>query len=1070
MFAPVGGLDFVGICRQMLDFWDADRMFERLQEQNRGGPRYSFIDGPITANNPMGVHHAWGRTYKDLFQRYKAMCGFDQRYQNGFDCQGLWVEVEVEKALGFNSKWDIEHYGLDRFSQECRARVMKYAGIQTQQSKLLGQWMNWSESYYTMSDNNNEYNWQFLKRCHERGWLYRGHRSMPWCPRCGTSISQHEMLEAYAEVAHRAVTVEFPLIGREGALLVWTTTPWTLLANVAAAVHPDLEYDQVHVDGRTLYVANTVRAKWIKKGEVQRTIKGADLVGLTYHGPFEALPEQSGVQHFVVAWKDVSADEGTGIVHIAPGCGQEDFELGRLHGLRVIAPVDELGRYVEGFGDYTGRTILDATPDIIHHLKSSGRLFRQETYRHRYPHCWRCQHELIFRIVDEWFLKADEIRPRMRVANANVKWTPVYVGRRMDDWLTNMADWCISRKRFWGLPLPIYPCKTCSTVTVVELRSELRSLAVDPTTVDRLPELHRPWIDEVVVRCPSCSAEVARTPEVGDCWLDAGIVPFSTLRYLEDRTYWEQWFPAEFVVEMTAQVRGWFYSMLFMAVALEDRTPYLNVLSYEKVLGEDGREMHKSWGNAIWFDDAVESMGPDVIRWLFLQQPVTDPIKFGYNAGKGVKRQFLTLWNVYRLFVMYANLDAPPLAADAAAPDVPLGLEAWVLARLQSTVRTVRQALEEHQVRRAVVSLEQFWDDLSNWYVRRRRREFWKAELNPDKIIAYRTLHHVLVRLTQMLAPFVPFFADHMFKGLTEFGDVRGPVSVHLTQYPHVNPALEAPDLEAGVAFVRRVLSAALAARNAAKLKIRQPLPRLLVLAPQANVEWINRFEADLKDELNVDGVELVETLAAQVSYRARVEAKTLPDHPEVSIRELREAVAQLPGSWVRDRIADGALPVTLSTGQLILTGAEVKVDVEGIGPYAAAIDREIVVALDLLLTPELLRRGAVRQLTHLVQLLRKKANLNVNDRIYLTIDASGPDVALIEEFRDFIGQEILALDIMVSPCPARWASAIIDIDGRSLTIALTRADTASGHHPERDRTLTSATEDGSTIMPPSRI
>src|SRR5262249_18101668 len=433
MFAPVGELDFVAICRQMLDFWDANRIFERLQEQNRGGPRYSFIDGPITANNPMGVHHAWGRTYKDLFQRYNAMCGFDQRYQNGFDCQGLWVEVEVEKALGFNSKWDIEHYGLDRFSQDCRARVMKYAGIQTQQSKLLGQWMNWSESYYTMSDKNNEYDWQFLKRCHERGWLYRGHRAMPWCPRCGTSISQHEMLEAYAEVAHRAVTVEFPLIGREGALLVWTTTPWTLLANVAAAVHPDLEYDQVRVDGRTLYVASSGRAKWIKKGEVQQTIKGADLVGLTYHGPFDTLPAQSGVQHPVVAWKDVSADEGTGIVHIAPGCGQEDFELGRLNGLRVIAPVDESGRYVGGFGDYTGRTLLDATPDIFHHLKPSGRLLRQDTHRHRYPHCWRCQHELIFRIVDEWFLKADEIRPRMRAANANVKWTPAYAGRRMDD-------------------------------------------------------------------------------------------------------------------------------------------------------------------------------------------------------------------------------------------------------------------------------------------------------------------------------------------------------------------------------------------------------------------------------------------------------------------------------------------------------------------------------------------------------------------------------------------------------------------------------------------------------------
>ncbi|HKW93538.1 MAG TPA: class I tRNA ligase family protein, partial [Methylomirabilota bacterium] len=588
MFRKPGPLDFVRIGRDMLEVWDRERVFEQLVEKNRGGPRFAFLDGPITANNPMGVHHARGRTYKDVFQRYKAMRGFDQRFQNGFDCQGLWVEVEVEKALGMNGKREIEAMGQEAFARACRERVLRFAATQTEQSRRLGQWMDWADSYYTMADRNITYIWHFLAECHRRGWLYRGHRVMPWCVRCGTSISQHEMLESYAEVTHRSVVVALPVVGREGhALLAWTTTPWTLPANVALAVHPEKSYELVAVGDRRYYVAAEARATLPGLTDVRERVPGRALVGLEYVGPFDHLASRD-VKHRVIAWDEVAADAGTGIVHVAPGCGQEDFELGRREELDVIDPVNEEGRYRAGFGDLEGVVVSDAVPAVLASLRARGLLFHEAPYRHRYPSCWRCGQELIFRLVDEWFLRADELRPTAVAVNDRVAWLPDHMRLRMRDWLTNMGDWCISRKRFWGLPLPFYPCADCGHLTVAGSLEELRSLAVTPEAVDGLPELHRPWIDTVSIRCPRCAATVARVPEVGDCWLDAGVVPFSTLGYLEDRAAWARWFPADFVVEMAAQIRGWFYAMLFMSVALEGRAPYRTVMAHERVLGGDG--------------------------------------------------------------------------------------------------------------------------------------------------------------------------------------------------------------------------------------------------------------------------------------------------------------------------------------------------------------------------------------------------------------------------------------------------------------------------------------------------
>ncbi|HEY7436896.1 MAG TPA: isoleucine--tRNA ligase, partial [Methylomirabilota bacterium] len=827
MFTTPGSLDFVAVATATLQFWEREQVFSRLVARNRGGRRFSFLDGPITANNPMGIHHAWGRTFKDVVQRYRALCGFDQRFQNGFDCQGLWVEVEVEKTLGFNSKREIESFGLERFSRACRERVMHFAHVQTEQSKKLGQWMDWPSSYFTMSDANIEYNWSFLKRCHERGWLSMGHRPMPWCTRCGTSISQHEMLDAYADRTHESVTVALPLRDRpDHRLLVWTTTPWTLPANVAVAVHPQLDYAECAGTGTVYYVAAALAGHYPAVGPPRRTVKGAELVGLRYVGPFDELPVQRGVDHRVVPWEEVSAAEGTGIVHIAPGCGLEDFDLGRRHGLPVVAPVDPEGRYLEGMGPLSGTQVADSTAPIIRLLRERHLLFARASYRHRYPTCWRCGQELIFRVADEWFLSAAEIRPLARAANQRVAWLPGYMQLRMDDWLANMGDWCISRKRYWGLPLPFYPCG-CGRLTVVGSRRELRELAVDPEAVDVVPELHRPWVDDILIRCPDCARPVRRIPEVGDCWLDAGIVPFSTLRYLEDRAHWERWFPADFIVEGVGQLRGWFYAMLFMSAALEGTSPYRTVLAHERVLAADGREMHKSWGNAVGLDEALERMGPDVIRHMFASQAITEPIRFGVEAARDVKRRFLTFWNVYGLFVTYANLDRPPLEGPESLPLRVAPLERWLLSRLEATIAEVRLAFDSYQIRRAVTAVDAFvHDDLSNWYVRRRRREFWKGTLDPDKQAAFQVLYHVLVRVCQLLAPVMPFITEHVYQNLVRAVSPDAPVSLHLMHFPEPDPARAQPGLEADVAAARRVLRVGLAARNAAGLKVRKPLGR----------------------------------------------------------------------------------------------------------------------------------------------------------------------------------------------------------------------------------------------------
>jgi isoleucyl-tRNA synthetase len=999
MFAPIPDKpDHVALEQEILAWWDEERIFDRLRAQTRGAPRWSFIDGPITANNPMGIHHAWGRTLKDLFQRYKAMRGFDQRYQNGFDCQGLWVEVEVEKSLGLNSKRDIEEYGLAEFAARCKERVAHYSELMTEQDRRLGRWMDWDNDYYTFSDTNIEYIWRFLKAVHERGWLYKGHRSTQWCPRCGTSLSQHEQAgeDKYAELTHPSLYVRFPLVDREGeSLVIWTTTPWTLPANVAAAVQPEAEY------------VRTPHGEWWAKKlsdgreEVERK-RGAELVGWRYHGPFDDVAAQQGVEHRVIPWENVSLDEGTGIVHIAPGAGTEDFELGRVHGLPVLVPVDEAGRFIPEFG-FAGLSTEQARDPIIEDLRERHLLVEALEVTHRYPICWRCGTPLLFRVVDDWFIACEEIRQPLLDANQEVQWTPSFYGKRMDDWLRNMGDWNISRKRYFGLPLPFYPC-SCGQLNVIGSKADLLERAT--SSVDDLPELHRPWIDEVTIRCESCGESVRRIPEVGDAWLDAGIVPLSTLGWqnptavpqgyatgaavgvttadLPDHAYWEQWFPADWVSEMREQIRLWFYSISFMSMTLVGRLPYRALLTYEKVRDETGREMHKSWGNAIDAQEALDNMGADPIRWLFSAQNPSQNLNFGYGPATEVKRRLLTLWHSVKFFVDYARIERFDPGED---PGELQPLDRWLLARTTQLVDEMTDAYERFWTPDLVRSFEAFVDDLSNWYIRRSRRRFWGG----GDAAAFHTLHHALVEAVRVVAPVMPFLAEYMWRALrTE----DAPVSVFLAGWPE--PGERDERLVQEIAEVRRVVELGRQARSGAGIKHRQPLRRLVVQGAGAA-----RGHADeLAAELLVKELDWGEVEGAELTVK--------PHLPALGPRLGRELPA------VRDALARGEFEEVDGGFRVLghdLSADEVLVERRGREGWAVAADPEsgLTVALDTMIDAELELEGRVREMIHRLNSMRRDAGLELTDRIVVTLPESEAELL---EHADWIKEEVLAIEI----------------------------------------------------------
>ncbi len=990
----------------VLERWERERTFERLREQNRGGPRFSFVDGPVTANRMvLGVHTAWGRTLKDVFQRYKALRGFHQRYQNGFDCQGLWIEVGVERQLGLNSKREIEDYGLAEFARRCREVVVQSSQALTEGSIRLGQWMDWGNDYFTFSDTNIEYIWRFLKLVHERGWLYLGHRSTEWCPRCGTSLSQHELTQAgvYQERSDPSLYVRFPLLDRANeSLVVWTTTPWTLPANVAAAVDPDAEY------GRRENGEWVATARYPDEPFEQRA-PGAELVGLRYRGPFDDLGPGGEVDHRVIPWDEVSLEEGTGIVHIAPGAGQEDFELGLLHELPVLSPVDEAGRFYDSYGWLHGLSTTDAADQIVGQLAEKGFLVEAGAYLHRYPHCWRCDTPLIWRVTDDWLIAVDDFRPQLLDANATVEWTPAYMGKRMDDWLRNMGDWNISRRRYYGLPLPFYPC-ACGQLNVIGSRAELEERAL--AGLDQLEELRRPWLDAVPIRCAECGERVERIAEVGDVWLDAGIVPFSTLGWespeyvpqgyatgaakglttadLPDHAYWETWFPADWVSEMREQIRLWFYSQLFMSVVLTGRAPFRKVLGYEKMLDEKGREMHSSWGNTIDAPDAFARMGADVMRWQYCAQPPDRNLLFGFGPAHEIRRKLLTLWNSARFLVDYANIEGwqPSFDDLANGPGGELEpLDRWLVSRTSAFVAEAAAGYERWLTVDVIRAFEAFVDDVSNWYIRRSRRRFWEGDE-----AAFRVLWYALAQGLRAVSPVLPFLADHLWRVLVQPAD-GAPDSIFLAGWPE--EAVRDEVLLAEIADVRRVVELGRQARSSAGVKLRQPLRSLVVEGAARAQEHAD----EIGEELRVKHVSFGAVDASELRVR--------PNLPVLGPKLGKELGA------VRAALEAGdfeALPGGgFSAAGHELGPDEVLVERQGKEGFAVASADSVTVALDTELDDELLREGRVYDLIHEVNTMRKETGLELTDRIRLALPTTSADLLA---HSDWIARETLAISV----------------------------------------------------------
>ena len=1049
MFEPVNSrVDFAAMERATIDWWnDNDIPLKYRQRNEESDRRYSFIDGPITANNPMGVHHAWGRSYKDLFLRFRNMQGYRQRFQNGYDGQGLWIEVEVEKELGFESKRDIEGFGIDRFVELCKERVDRFADVITEQSKRLGYWMDWENSYHTKSDENNYMIWHFLKTCHDRGLIYKGRDVMPWCPRCSTGLSEHEIVtEGYVEIVHPGLFVKLPLIDRHNeSLLIWTTTPWTLSSNVAAAVHPELKYVKVQNGDDVLYLAKGRLSVLRGEYEVLEELEGKDLVGLRYNGPFDELPAQHGVQHVVIEWDEVSESEGTGIVHTAPGAGKEDFALGAEFGLDVIAPLDDEGVFVDGFDWLTGMSVSDVNEPIYESLRGKEVFYHVEPYAHRYPVCWRCGTELVFRLVDEWFIRMGPVRDLLMRITENIEWVPAFGKARELDWLRNMDDWMISKKRYYGLALPIYECNGCGEFDVIGSEHELRERATEGWENFEGHSPHRPWVDSVKISCNNCGDTVSRIRDVGNPWLDAGIVSYSTLEYRNDPAYWREWFPADWISEsFPGQFRNWFYSLLTMGAILDESEAFKLVFSYALMRDENGEEMHKSQGNAIWFEDAAEKMGVDAMRWTFARHHPENNINFGFGAADEVRRQFMIpLWNVYSFFVTYANIDRfDPSSKFPAVADRP-DLDRWILSELHQLVTEVTHRLEAFEPEAGARQVEEFVESLSNWYVRRSRRRFWKSGLldgagtaDVDKIAAYATLYEVLVTLSKLLAPIVPFMTEVMYRNLTA-GLLNRRESVHLEDYPVADRETIDEQLNEVARLAQRVSSMGRAARSRAQIKVRQPLERVLVKTRTAVEQDLLRVAApQIIEELNVRSIHAISDDAELVEY------SVMPNLPLLGPKYGREVAA------VRQALA-GADPAevtisknagnTVSVDGFDLEPDEVLVSTNTRDGLSVSLDGGYAVGITIEITPGLLLEGQARELVHRIQNMRRDAAFDIAD--YITTFYTGDDLDdLIATHGEYVSQETLSRTLVKGDPPSGAHIAAHEFDGLTATIGLVRA------------------------------
>lgn len=902
--------DFIAMEHKWLKYWYEEKIVDQYLQKNKKSNKYfSFLDGPITANNPMGVHHAWGRTYKDLWQKFFNLLGYRERFHQGFDCQGLWVEVEVEKELGLKSKKEIENLvpnnkvaSIAKFVDLCKQRVYRFAKIQTEQSKRLGYFSDWDNSYYTMSQENNYMIWQFLKKCYENGWIYKGQESVPWCPRCQTAISEHEILtEDYAEVVHQAVYFKLKTDEKQ-FFLVWTTTPWTIPANIALALNKDFDYVFVEFNNEVYILLKEAVERVFsnkKNYRILKEVKGKELEGKYYQGPFDHLPAVKKVAekykdkfHIVFLTDEkilpVNKEEGTGIVHTAVSAGAEDYKMGKKLGLPMIPVIDDEANYLPEMGFLAGKNAKRHPEIILNYLQQNGFVFKIENYKHRYPRCWRCKTELVWKVADEWYIAMDKpskpkiknlklknltLRQRMMQIAKLITWMPEFGLERELDWLKNMHDWLISKKnRYWGLALPIYECQKCHSFEVIGSKEELKARAVEGWDQFEGHTPHKPYIDLIKIRCQKCNDLISRIDDVGNPWLDAGIVPFSTIKkdnkdlplYWVDHQEWLKWFPVDFITEsFPGQFKNWFYSLIAMSTVLENTNPFKRVLGFGTLLGEDGRPMHKSWGNAIEFNEGADKIGVDVMRWMFARHNPADNMFFGYKKADEVRRLFyLIFWNSYRYFLEYVNLDQPKISFKNLINNYKNWvkklsfLDKWILSRISFLIEFGEQSLKNFDARSFALEAEKFVDDLSTWYIRLSRNRVWVNSINEDdKLAFYTTFWLILVNLAIILSPILPFISEEIYINLTNNK------SVHLSEWPFefLNLKFRDKKLEEKMTGLKELIELGRAKRKELRIKTRQPLRSLTIsLPPDKNIFKDNFLEYGkkiIKEELNVKEV-----------------------------------------------------------------------------------------------------------------------------------------------------------------------------------------------------------------------
>jgi isoleucyl-tRNA synthetase len=1028
-FAPVArDLHLPTIEEAILRRWAVDDTFAESLRRREGAPAWVFYEGPPTANGRPGIHHVWARLFKDLYPRYHTMRGRYVPRKGGWDCHGLPVEVEVEKELGFSGKEQIEEYGIEAFNRRCRDSVQRYVGDFEELTKRIGMWLDMTDAYWTMSNAYVESVWWLFAQMWQQGDIEEGFKVVPYCARCGTALSSHELGQpgAYQDVTEESVYVRFPVMPEDGRdadfdLLVWTTTPWTLPSNTAAAVGPALEYVRVRTTGRDLVLAaNRVEAVLGPDADVVGPIAVSDLVGRHYERPFDLVPPPDGDAFRVVADEFVTADDGSGIVHLAPAFGEVDREIAAREGIGFLNPVGPDGTFADTLPrPYSGQFVKDADADLIATLRETGRLVEIEPYTHSYPHCWRCGTALIYWAKPTWFARTARHRDDLLRENDGINWHPEHIKHgRFGDWLEHNVDWALSRDRYWGTPIPVWRCGACRHDVCVGSVAELEELAGRP-----LPDLdlHRPYVDDVLVTCPACGGEARRVEPVLDAWFDSGAMPSSQFHYpMENTELFERRFPADFICEAIDQTRGWFYSLLAVNTLVFGRSPYRNVVCLALLVDQDGQKMAKSKGNVIDPWTVLDSRGADALRWYFFSagSPWTPRRVFIDGIDESTRRFLLTLWNTYSFFVTYANLDGWTPAAEqpAAATHV---LDRWIRSRVNSTVRDVTDALDNFDALRGAQALERLVDDLSNWYVRRSRPRFWKAADSA----AHATLHHALSTIALLLAPYTPFVADEIYANLAGTG------SVHLADWPTVDDTAIDPALESEMAAARQVVTLGRAARTDAKIRVRQPLPRAFVLVPGAS--WTPEVVQQIADELNVKQVEAVTDIEGLLDVSVVPNFRRLGPRLGPKMPRVRELLQHADGAAMRRAFErDGRYSLDVDGEELAIEPDDVEIRAVAHEELAVVQDGASAVALDLTLDDDLRREGRARELVRAINDHRKEIGLELADRINVALRTTGMMADAARTHGDWIAGEVLAVQWTVVDGEPAPADAVISVEG----------------------------------------